>query len=147
MHGAQEDLDNNRIMCIREEQSAKLIDYLDCYVHADGTEAGAQSCIAEIGIDKTKLDSCVANNAAGYYAIDKELNTQYNVQGSPTVIIDGKEASVYPRDPASVAKALCDAYTGNKPSECSQNFSTINPAAGFGPDGTSGSSGSGGSCG
>lgn len=147
MHGAQEDLDNNRIMCIREEQSSKLIDYLDCYVHADGTEAGAQSCISKVNIDKTKLDSCVTNSAATYYAVDKQLNTQYSVQGSPTVIIDGKEASVYPRDPATVAKALCDAFTGTKPAECSQAFSTTNPAAGFGPDGTSGSSGTNSSCG
>jgi hypothetical protein len=147
MHGAQEDLDNNRIMCIREEQSSKLIDYLDCYVHADGTEAGAQSCISQVGIDKAKLDSCVTNSAATYYAVDKQLNTQYSVQGSPTVIIDGKEASVYPRDPATVAKALCDAFTGSKPTECSQAFSTTNPAAGFGPDGTSGSSGTNSSCG
>jgi FKBP-type peptidyl-prolyl cis-trans isomerase 2 len=146
MHGAQEDLDNNRIMCIREEQSSKLIDYLDCYVHADGTESGAQGCISSVGIDKTKLDSCVANNAATYYAVDKELNTQYNVQGSPTVILDGKEASIYPRDPQSIANALCAAFT-TKPSECSQSFSTTNPAAGFGPDGTSGSSGTNASCG
>ena len=63
---------------------------------------------------------------------DKELNTKYGVQGSPTVILDGKEASIYPRDPATVAKALCDAFTSNKPSECSLTFSTTNPSAGFG---------------
>jgi len=146
MHGAQEDLDNSRIICIREEQSAKLIDYLDCFVHADGTEAGAQSCIVQVGIDKTNLDACVASRAAGYYDADKALNTQYSVQGSPTVIIDGTEASVYPRDPTTVAKALCDAFT-TKPAECSQTFSTTNPAPGFGPDGTSGSSGTNASCG
>jgi len=145
MHGAQEDLDNYRLICVREEQSAKLIDYLDCFVHADGTESGAQSCITQVGLDKTKLDSCVADRAAGYYETDKTLNTQYDVQGSPTVIIDGKETQIYPRDPASVAKALCDAFTGNKPSQCSNSYSTTNPAAGFGPDGSSSSS-SGGSC-
>ncbi len=145
MHGAQEDLDNSRLICVREEQSAKLIDYLDCFVHADGTENGAQTCISQVGLDKTKLDSCVADRAAGYFETDKQLNTQYGVQGSPTVIIDGKEVSIYPRDPASVAKALCDAFTGNKPSQCSNSYSTTNPAAGFGPDGSSNSS-SGGSC-
>lgn len=145
MHGAQEDLDNNRILCIREEQNSKLIDYLDCFVHADGTEAGAQSCISSVGIDKSKLDDCVSNRASGYYDVDKQLNTQYGVQGSPTVILDGKEVSVYPRDPQSVANALCGAFT-SKPSECSQSFSTTNPAAGFGPDSSGSGSSSSGSC-
>ena len=147
MHGAQEDLDNNRLLCIRQEQSSKLIDYLDCYVHADGTETGAQTCIAKVGIDKTKLNSCVATSAATYYAVDKQLNTQYGVQGSPTVIIDGKEANVYPRDPETIATALCAAFTGTKPAECSQAFSTVNPDPAIGPDSSGSGSGTNASCG
>ena len=146
MHGAQEDLDNSRLICIREEQSAKLIDYLKCFVYGDGSEASSQSCIKSIGIDTTRLESCIANNFEGYMEVDKALNTQYGVQGSPTVIIDGKEASVYPRDPQSVANALCAAFTGSKPSECSYSFDTTNPSPGFG-GGTASSSGSGASCG
>ncbi len=143
MHGAQEDLDNNRIICIREEQSSKLLAYLDCFVYGDGSETSSQSCITSTGIDKTKLESCLTNNAATYMETDTALNEQYGVQGSPTYIIDGKEVSIYPRDPASVAKALCNAFTV-KPSECSFAFDTTNPSAGFG--GGTGTS-SGGSCG
>ncbi|MEM2031459.1 MAG: hypothetical protein QXG83_01455, partial [Candidatus Pacearchaeota archaeon] len=77
-----------------------------------------------------------------YFAEDKALNEKYNVRGSPTVIIDGREVSIYPRDPQSIANALCDAFK-TKPSECSKAFSTMNPSPGFG----SGSSSSGGSCG
>jgi hypothetical protein len=77
--------------------------------------------------------------------VDKALNEEFGVQGSPTVILDGKEASVYPRDPASVAKALCAAFT-SKPSECSSTFDTTNPSPGFG-GGSASSSGSGASCG
>lgn len=144
MHGAQEDLDNNRIICVREEQNAKLLSYLDCFVSGAGDEASSQKCITQTGIDKSKLDSCVSSKASTYMEADKSLNTQYKVQGSPTVIIDGKEANVYPRDPASVAKALCDAFTSNKPSECSLSFSTTNPSPGFGT--TAGTTSSGGSC-
>jgi hypothetical protein len=146
MHGAQEDLDNNRIMCIREEQTSKLLAYLNCFVYADGSEAATQSCISSVGIDKSKLDSCVASRAAGYFEVDKALNTQYGVQGSPTIVIEGKESQVYPRDPATVAKALCDAFTGSKPNECSFSFDTTNPSPGFG-GGSASSSGSGASCG
>ena len=132
MHGAQEDLDNNRMICVREEQNSKLIPYLECFVSNTGSEADSQKCITQVGLDKSKLDSCMDLRVAEYMKADKELNTKYGVQGSPTVILDGKEASIYPRDPTTVAKALCDAFTSNKPSECSLTFSTTNPSAGFG---------------
>ena len=144
MHGAQEDLDNSRIICIREEQNAKLLKYLNCFVSGDGSESSSQDCISQIGIDKAKLESCVASRVSGYYDKDKALNTQYDVQGSPTIILNGKEASIYPRDPQSIATALCEAFTGSKPSACSQSFSTTNPSPGFGT--SSGGGGSGGSC-
>lgn len=153
MHGAQEELDNNRIICIREEQSQKLIDYLKCFVYGSGNEESSQSCIKSTGIDQNKLTSCLNTGASGqqkskvaeYMEIDKTLNTQYGVQGSPTIIIDGKESSIYPRDPANVAKALCSAFTGSKPAECSLTFDTTNPSPGFG-SGSGSSSSSGGSC-
>ncbi len=143
MHGDQEELDNKRIICIREEQYSKLLAYLDCFVYGAGDEAGSQTCIAQTGVNKASLDSCVASKADAYMAEDKKLNTQYDVQGSPTIIIDGTEANIYPRDPQSVATALCAAFK-TKPAECSQTFSTTNPSAGFG-GGTGGTSG--GSCG
>jgi FKBP-type peptidyl-prolyl cis-trans isomerase 2 len=145
MHGAKEDLDNNRLICIREEQSSKLRAYLDCFVYGDGSETSSQACIASTGIDKTKLESCIDSRAAGYMEVDKALNEEFGVQGSPTVIINGQEANVYPRDPQSVANALCNAFT-SKPSECSFKFDTTNPSPGFG-GGSASSSGSGASCG
>jgi FKBP-type peptidyl-prolyl cis-trans isomerase 2 len=145
MHGNKEVLDNNRLLCIREEQSSKLINYLKCFVYGDGSEASSQSCIKSSGIDVASLDSCIASRVEGYMEADKALNTQYGVQGSPTVIIDGEEASVYPRDPASVAKALCSAFK-TKPPECSLSFDSTNPSPGFG-GGTASSSGSAASCG
>ncbi len=144
MHGAQEELDNQRIICIREEQSAKLIDYMECFVSATGSEADSQNCLKKVGIDETKLQSCMDSRVDAYFEVDKGLNTQYSVQGSPTIVINGKEASIYPRDPQSVANALCDAFGSNKPNECSVSFSTSNPSAGFGV--SSGSSSASGSC-
>jgi len=138
MHGAQEELDNKRIICIREEQNDKLIDYLNCFAYADGTEAGAKSCISKTGIDETSLDSCVSSKADGYMADDKALNTKYGVQGSPTVVINGKTASIS-RDPESVKQAICKAFT-SEPSECSQTLSSASPSAGFGGPSASSSS-------
>ncbi|MEM4641291.1 MAG: hypothetical protein QXW65_02120 [Candidatus Pacearchaeota archaeon] len=138
MHGAKEEEENARMICIREEQNNKLLDYLECFVQT----GNADQCLASSNIDKAKLNSCMSQRYEKYFAEDKALNEKYNVRGSPTVIIDGREVSIYPRDPQSIANALCDAFK-TKPSECSKAFSTINPSPGFG----SGSSSSGGSCG
>lgn len=138
MHGAKEEEENARMICIREEQSDKLISYLECFVQ----KGNAQECLTQANVDKAKLNSCMSQRYEKYFEEDKALNQKYNVRGSPTVIIDGKEVSIYPRDSQSIANALCNAFT-KKPPECSKTFSTINPSPGFG----SGSSSSGGSCG
>ncbi len=85
----------------------------------------------------------MSTKASRYMEEDKELNEKYGIQGSPTYILDGKEANIYPRDPQSIATAICNAFKGNKPGVCSESFSTENPSPGFG----SGSSSSAGSCG
>ena len=92
----------------------------------------------QTGVDKAKAEECMANRAESYFEEDKTLNALYGVQGSPTTIINGEEASIYPRSPQDIADALCAAFT-TEPSECSQTFSTANPSPGFG-GGTSSSS-------
>lgn len=141
MHGEKEDTENARMICIREEQYAKLIPYLKCFVEA-GDSAG---CLKTAGIDESKLTSCMTSKASSYMEDDKALNEQYGVTGSPTFILDGEEANIYPRDPQNIATAICNAFNGSKPGVCSETFSTENPSAGFG--GGTGSGGTGGSCG
>lgn len=139
MHGQQEEIENKRMICIREEQYSKLIPYLKCFVEA----GDSASCLKQATIDEAKLNSCMATRASSYYDKDKELNKKYGVQGSPTFVLDGKEVNIYPRDPQSIANAICNAFIGSKPSVCSEKFSTANPSPGFG----GGTSNSGGSCG
>jgi len=137
MHGAKEDEENKRMICIRGEQSSKLISYLECFTNS----GDADSCISEANIDENSLNSCMSSKASQYMEEDKALNTQYGVQGSPTVVIEGKVVQIN-RDPESVKQAICSAFT-SPPSECSQKLSTTSPSPGFG----SGTSSSGGSCG
>lgn len=141
MHGEKEDTENSRMICIREEQSSKLIPYLKCFVEA----GDAPGCLKQAGVDESKLTSCMTSKASSYMEEDSALNEQYGVQGSPTFILDGQEANIYPRDPQTIATAICNAFTGSKPSVCSETFSTENPAAGFGGSTTGNTSG--GSCG
>jgi FKBP-type peptidyl-prolyl cis-trans isomerase 2 len=140
MHGEKEDTENKRQVCIREEQPSKFWDYLECFLDA-GDAAG---CVSDVGLDNAKLTDCMSSRADDYWQTDKDLNTQYGVQGSPTNVLDGEVTEIYPRSPEDVKKAVCAVFA-SEPSECSQTLDTANPSAGFG-SGTS-SSGSAGGCG
>jgi len=134
MHGQDEEDENYRMICLREEQSDVLLDYLECFVE-DGDYEG---CLVQTGVDQAKLDDCIANRVEDYFAEDQALNEEYGVSGSPTIVINGETASVG-RSPADVAQAICDAFQ-TKPSVCDLEFSTTQATTMFG---TSGSSGSG----
>ncbi|MDP2924973.1 MAG: thioredoxin domain-containing protein [Nanoarchaeota archaeon] len=130
MHGDKEEKETYNQVCIREEQSAKYIPYLECFLEA-GDSAG---CIKKTGVDATKLNTCLANDnkkAKEYYEVDKKLSNQYGVQGSPTLIINGVEASSG-RDSASMLKTICSAFNKAPASECSKNVSSASPSPGFG---------------
>lgn len=138
MHGQQEEDENSRQICLREE-TKQFWQYLSCF-----TDKGdASACMKEAGVGEDKMNDCMANRAKDYMAADKELNEKYGVGGSPMNILNENEVQIYPRSPEDVKKAVCDAFT-SKPSECNTKLDTSNPSPGFG-SGTS-SSGSA-SCG
>ena len=115
-----------RQICIREEQPEKMNDYLSCFLE----DGDADRCITKIGIDKTKLNSCISGKSDGYYEADSELSKGYGVQGSPTLVINGQMISSA-RDSQSYLDTVCAAFN-NAPEECAVQLSTQNPSAGFG---------------
>lgn len=142
MHGDKEEQETYTQLCIREQQNDKFLSYLECFLE----DGDSPRCKTKVGIDSTKLAACLANNASQakqYYQSDATLSQDYGVQGSPTLVINGVEASSG-RDSASFLKSVCSAFNAQA-SECSQTLSSTNPSAGFGY-GTS-SSGSTASCG
>lgn len=159
MHGEKELKEQLNQYCVQKEQTAKYSAYLECFLK-DG-DSGAENCLNQSGIDKTKLSSCVAktdkeykvlenfNNKVGFkgsypgFEIFKSDNQKYSVAGSPTLIINGTQ-SQSGRDSKSLLKSICSAFN-NPPEECSTELSSEIPAPGFG-GGTapSGSSGNGG---
>ncbi|MFA5155594.1 MAG: hypothetical protein WC453_04140 [Patescibacteria group bacterium] len=144
MHGQKELQENLSQYCIETEQSDKYNAYLKCFLQAGDSAA----CVSSAGINKTKLDACVAktdkqykitenfNNQVGYkgsypgFDIHKDDNTKYNVAGSPTLIINGQEIGAN-RDSASLLKTICSAFN-NQPQECQATLSSATPAPGFG---------------
>jgi len=133
MHGEKEDTENNRQMCIREEQSQeKLNNYIMCIMDSEDSSAPADvnACEKKAGIDSNKLNSCVATKAKDYYAIDSSLSEQYGVGGSPTLVINGVQSSAG-RSSQSYLQGICDAFN-TAPGECSQTLSGATPSPGFG---------------
>lgn len=158
MHGEKE-LNQELIQyCIQKEQKTKLVKYVDCFLK---DESKTEQCLAEASIDKTKLDACVADTdkqfnvidgfndkstwLSGNYPlfnVDKTLNDQYKVEGSPTLIVNGVNANSG-RDSASLLKVICSAFK-DAPEECATVLSSAAPSPGFGS--ASGSGSATGSC-
>jgi hypothetical protein len=153
MHGKQELDDNMIIYCVQKNEKSKLTRFLRCFV-----ESGNSSlCINSTGINKTLLNQCIKTTDEkfnitklyedkstwlnGYYPrfpVDDELAKKYNVGGSPTFILNGKEISIT-RSANAIKEAICSSFK-EIPPECNTTLSNITESTGFGPIGKVGSS-------
>lgn len=158
MHGEKEVNENLRQYCIAKDENVKFAEYLSCFVD----KGEAEACLATAAIDKAKLSACetatdeqfsISKNLADEttwsggqfppFNVYKDLNIQYGVQGSPTLVINDKVVSVG-RSPEEMKKAICDAFNV-APEACLNELSTTTPSAGFGWG--AGTSGGDASCG
>lgn len=147
MHGKQEVDENLRQWCIETGQSDKYLSYLKCFLAA----GDSSSCLKSTSIDQTSLNSCVSKTDAKYnitanyndkstwlsgqyppFDINKDDNTKYGVQGSPTLVINGSQAESG-RDASSLQKTICGAFN-SQPDGCKASLSTTPPSTGFGFD-------------
>ena len=146
MHGLKELEENTRQVCIQKEQPSKFISYLKCFTGKDDYK----SCLAEVKITENSLVSCInATNkqfkildkyndkttwlSGNYplYPVNEDLNNQYGVQGSPTLVINGAQVDGVNRTAEAVKQAICAAFS-NAPEECTQTLSNQAYSAGFG---------------
>lgn len=146
MHGEPEIKEQLNQYCIEKEQNTKFLDYLKCFLE----DGNGERCVAEIGIDKKKMDACtvkadlefsIMKNLADQsswlsgrfpkFNIHKEENELYGVQGSPTLVINGEIVSAG-RDSASLLNTICSAFN-TPPEECnSKELDATAPSPGFG---------------
>lgn len=167
MHGKMEVDENLRQYCIQKDQTDKYSAYLQCFVDsaaptASGTAADYAACLTKAGVDKAKLNSCVAsadkqfNVTKDYndkstwisgtypkFEINNDLNEKYGVQGSPTIVINDKEVNVSSRSPQSFLNTVCAAFN-NPPDECKTTLSGDEQSTGFGAGTAAAGSASGG---
>ena len=145
MHGKTEVDEQLNQYCIETQFNSKYLDYLKCFLEDGNTSR----CVANVSIDKTALASCIATADTQYnvtnlfndksswvsgqfpqFNVYKAENEQYQVQGSPTLVINDAEAQSG-RDPASLLKLICSAFE-TPPAECDQQLSSTSPSSGFG---------------
>jgi len=157
MHGQVEVNEEMNQYCIQKNEPQNYQAYLSCYLKA----GDSASCVKSTKVNAAKLATCVAATdkqykiTAGYndkstwvngqfpqFNIFKADNTKYQVQGSPTLVING-ETITSSRDSASLLKTICSAFT-TAPAECNATLSSATPAAGFGDSTTT--SGSAATC-
>jgi hypothetical protein len=144
MHGEKEVLEQLNQYCIQEEQNAKFIPYLKCFLE----EGDGVGCLTKTEIDMDKLETCTTaadtefeitknledktnwkGNFPPFMVHDKECN-EYGVRGSPSLVINGQTASAG-RDAVSLLAAICNAYN-EKPEECDTELDAASPSPGFG---------------
>jgi len=158
MHGKNEIDENLRQYCIQKEQKGKLAAYLKCFTSAiptaaDGTGDFAK-CLTATGVEQGKLSACIAATdkefkvTANYndkttwlsgsypkFDVEGDLNTKYNVQGSPTIVINDQDvsASLATRSPEALKQIICSAFN-SQPEECNTVLSADQPSMGFGTE-------------
>jgi len=144
MHEKKE-IDENLVQyCINQDDQVKYYKYLDCFL----ISGNSKSCLATVNVNQAKLSKCVSDTDAKYevtkkyedkenwggqfppFNVQAEDNLKYAVKGSPTIIINGVEASSA-RDPQSLLAIICSSFE-EVPAECNQELSSEVPAPGFG---------------
>jgi hypothetical protein len=139
MHKRIEMEENLRQYCIQKEEKDKFISYLECFVK----DGDFEKCLKEANIDLAKLENCqkitdkefkISENwkDEGYppFNVHRDLNEKYNVQGSPTLVINDKVVNVN-RSPEKVKQIICSAFL-TPPPECNQTLSDEVFSPGFG---------------
>ncbi len=157
MHGEKELLQNINQYCIQKDQLDKFVSYMTCFV-ANGDH---DKCAKDASVDLAKLKLCF-NETDKEFGLTKEFDSskeqfpkfplhtdlckQYNVLGSPTVVINGVEADISPRSPEKFKQVICDAFN-TKPSECDTKLSETAASTGIGAgEAPATDAGSAGSC-
>jgi hypothetical protein len=156
MHEKKEIDENLRQYCIQKEEKEKYYNYLSCFV-VDGK---FDECLTEAKVDKTKIATCISETDEEYnitsqyndegtwlngqypkFDVQGDLNDKYEVQGSPTIVINDEVVNISSRSPESFKESICQAFT-TPPSECSQTLSDEVPSPGLGLGTTSSNGGS-----
>lgn len=127
MHGNEEAEENLRQICIRDEQSDKYWDYINCYMK----EGKSADCLKNVSVDHGMLGSCINESSRGlaYAQKDFDLANEFRITASPTLMMNGKTVNEFDfatnttdgRSPEALKEILCCGFK-NKPTFCSEEL-------------------------
>jgi len=124
MHGINEVREDVRQLCVWKYAKAKWWDYTD-YVNENCNVGSIETCWLNAsqaaGLNSTQISACLANEAEALLAPEVALDEANQVQGSPTLVINGVQFTGS-RTPESFKGGICGAFN-TQPSACSQNVS------------------------
>jgi hypothetical protein len=136
LHGPAEAQEDLRQLCINRYYRGQFWQYLstfnrDCYPNwqnATYLDTCRGNTLQALGIDAKRIEACATGaEGLGLLTADEQATSQYNVQGSPTLIINGQ---VYDGDrtPEAYKEAICSHFN-TPPAECGINLSAQQTAA------------------
>ncbi|MFA5071569.1 MAG: thioredoxin domain-containing protein [Candidatus Pacearchaeota archaeon] len=135
-HGDFEEQQNKIQACIQESEPEKYWDYAktfasDIYTKCSGDKAcdlkESTALMKTLGIDSAKVLSCVNTDGEKLLEEHSQAAQDAGVQGSPTLIINGAQASVA-RTAEAYKGAVCSAFN-DVPSVCSQTLDSTGSTA------------------
>lgn len=130
MHGIDELNQDIRELCVYENQNDKYWDFVsqvnqDCTV--DDVESCWQDAAAESGVSINTVESCFNENALAYSKSESELNNEFDVSASPTLLINGVKYSGN-RSPEDFKNAICSGFE-QQPEACNETLESSSQAA------------------
>jgi hypothetical protein len=149
MHGDFEKVEAQRQLCIEKNYPSKYLAYISAFAADTSCNTGDTACVATktnaiystLGINANTINTCIPADGLTLYNAEVSNANANGVSGSPTMFINGAEASPSARSPDAVKTLICSAFN-NSPSSCSQTLDSNQASPGFGTSSSSsGSSG------
>lgn len=148
MHGDFEKLEAQRQLCINKYYPTKYLDYVSAFASSSqiGACSGDATCLtpllgsvySSLGIDASKINSCIPTDGLTMYNKEVDNANAMGISGSPTLVINGVQASS-DRSSEAAKGVICNSFS-TVPSECSTTLSSTATSPGFGSSSSSSSS-------
>jgi len=139
MHGDHELQQNEIQECIQESEPSKYWDYASKYVQEVYNKCGAtrdvncdknesMNLMQKVGIDSEKIMNCVKENGETLYSNDKNDASKFNLESSPSLVINDLSFGYnFDRSAEGIKNLVCSAFK-TPPAECSQTLSESSAA-------------------
>jgi len=130
LHGAEELVQDVRELCIQKYMPDKFLDYISA-VNTACTLDNISTCwkteAEKLKLDTAKIETCASAEKTALLDAEIAASENYNVSGSPTLIINDGQYSGG-RSANEFKAGICSAFN-TPPADCDKNLSSTGTAA------------------